>query len=335
MRQRQATRAGIALYAAISMLVVAASAVVAARQSKRGPPHRVTLTRPRGEPQAVAAPAFESPHARDESAGLPPRAASAADRATMVVEEVAVLLAREPEIPAEELANLQVQLVALGEAAAQALIRCIDGLPCGTPAHRRERLLDLLRHLPGWAAEDRLIREARSGSSDSSRALAIEALGDRRSPRAIDALARIAETDAALPEHALMTSPREPGDTSTELPDEVIFTPRMQALSALAATREVRAAEILSGVLHDGPHESLRMEAARHLETFRESASAIEALRFAATADPSPYVRLAALHALAGSTDPGLAPVLEAIALRDADAGVRALARQMLASVAW
>jgi HEAT repeat protein len=333
MRQRQATRAGIAVYAAISLLVVAGSAVVAARQSKRGSPHRAALTRPRGEPQPVAASAFE-PGSTNEGAGPPPRGASAADMATRVVDEVAALLARDPEVPAEDLAELQAELVALGEVAAEALIRRIDGLPRGTPTLQRERLLDLLRLLPGRAAEDRLIREARSGSSDSSRALAIVALGDRRSPRAIDALARIVETDAALPEHALITAPREPGDTSTELPDEVIFTPRMQALSALAATREVRAGEVLSGVLHDGPHESLRMEAARHLETFRESASALDALRTAATADPSPYVRLAALHALAGSTDPGLAPVLEAIALRDADAGVRALARQMHASVA-
>jgi hypothetical protein len=43
------------------------------------------------------------------------------------------------------------------------------------------------------------------------------------------------------------------------------------------------------------------------------------------------YVRLAALHALEGSTDRALGAMLEKIAARDADAGVRALARQLLA----
>jgi HEAT repeat protein len=51
------------------------------------------------------------------------------------------------------------------------------------------------------------------------------------------------------------------------------------------------------------------------------------------TKDASPYVRLAALHALAGSTDRGLAPMLQTIAAHDGDAGVRALAQQVLASL--
>jgi len=221
----------------------------------------------------------------------------------------------------------------MGEPAAPALIQRIDALGKSAGEARRGRLFDILRHLPGKAAEDRLIREARAGSAGAVRTLAIEALGVRNGARVVDALARIAETDPELPERPLITSPRDPSDTSIELPDETVFTPRMQAMAALAATHEPRAGEVLTGVLHDGPNEALRMEAASRLAVFREAPGAVEALRSAATADPSPYVRLAALHSLEGANDPALAQVLEGIASRDADAGVRALARQVLAGL--
>ena len=75
------------------------------------------------------------------------------------------------------------------------------------------------------------------------------------------------------------------------------------------------------------------MEAARHLATMREMPGTIEALGAAAAADPSAYVRLAAIHALAPSNDRTLVPLLQGIASRDIDAGVRALASRVLASL--
>jgi HEAT repeat protein len=89
---------------------------------------------------------------------------------------------------------------------------------------------------------------------------------------------------------------------------------------------------ILTDVLRDGPDESLRMEAARNLEMLRGEPGATDALR-SAMDDASPYVRLAALRSSRGSSDPLLGPVLEAIAAHDQDAGVRALAREVLASL--
>ena len=231
----------------------------------------------------------------------------------------------------DELERLEAQLLSLGETGALALIDRLDHGRHGGGIH--DRLLNLLRRFPGAASEARLVREARSGKESSSRAIAIESLAERRTDRAVQALGEIARTDPKLPEHPLITVPRDPRDTSTELPDEVVFTPRMQAMAALASTRDPRAATILTDVLRDGPDESLRMEAARNLETLRGEPSASEALRRAAMGDASPYVRLAALHASRGSTDPLLASVLEGIALRDQDAGVRALAREVLASL--
>jgi len=85
-------------------------------------------------------------------------------------------------------------------------------------------------------------------------------------------------------------------------------------------------------VARQGPDESLRMEAARHLGGLRDDPRAAEALR-AAAGDPSAYVRLAALHSLARSSDPALPELLARIAQNDTDAGVRLLAQQLLSNL--
>ena len=86
--------------------------------------------------------------------------------------------------------------------------------------------------------------------------------------------------------------------------------------------RATAAEALLAGATVDERHQ---------IQTARLG-PAIDALRAAAAADPSAYVRLAALHALAGSSDPTLVPLVHGIATRDIDAGVRALASRMLAS---
>ena len=229
-----------------------------------------------------------------------------------------------------ELAALEARLLALGESAVAPLL---ERLERGGPASDRQRLFNLLRQLPGRAVEDRLIQEARGGGQEVMRTMAIESLGARQSDRALEALALIAHNDPTLPARPLITAPRSADDTSTELPDEEVFTPRMQAMAVLAATRHPRAVGALVDVVRFGTDESLRMEAARHLGSLRDDARAAATLLAAASTDPSPYVRLAALHSLSGSNDPALPAALQAIAARDRDAGVRALARQVLASL--
>jgi HEAT repeat protein len=103
----------------------------------------------------------------------------------------------------------------------------------------------------------------------------------------------------------------------------------MQAMAALAETRDPRAVTALVEVSRQGPDEALRMEAARHLGNLRQDPRAAEALR-AATADSSAYVRLSALHGLEGSTDPALPGLLAQLAAHDRDAGVRLLAQRLL-----
>jgi len=333
MNVRTASRTGLALYAGISLLVVAGGVFVARR------PWRMGLA-PVGPAVECALEATPPPEARPAPIARPNevRLGTAAREGSNVVEalvdRLVDLLTRDPtDVDEDEIAHLVGALVTEGEVAGALLVARIDALR-GVAATRRDRLLDVLRRLPGRAAEDRLIREARSGAADSSRALAIESLAERRTDRAVDALARIAQTDSEVPRRSLISAPRDPSDTSTELPDEVVFTPRMKAMSALASTHEPRAAEVLTGVLRDGPDESLRMEAARHLETMREMPGTVDALRAAAAGDPSAYVRLSALHALAQSNDRTLVPLLQAIATRDIDAGVRALASRVLTSFA-
>jgi HEAT repeat protein len=329
---------GIVIFASISMLVVGGSALLAAHHRERTAGRAPSSDEPalpaesgNQEPGARAVepppPAVGTDDGRPATAGTP-------EQATSLIERLVVLFAgTDPEADEAQIARLSAELVALGENASPLLVQKIDALGGVLAGPQRDRLLDVLRRMPGRVAEDRLIKEARSGRTESSRVIAIDALSERRTQRAVDTLSRIAETDPDLPEKPLITSPRDPNDPSTELPDEVVFTPRMQAMAALAATGDPRAAQVLTGVLRDGPDESLRMEAARNLESLRDVPGTVDALRAALTKDASPYVRLAALHALAGSTDRGLAPMLQTIAERDGDAGVRALAQQVLASL--
>lgn len=202
----------------------------------------------------------------------------------------------------------------------------------GVGGEQRERLVGLLRAMPGPAAEEQLIAEARGGPQPSTRSMAIDALAERKTARSIEALADIARNDPNLPARPLIAQPRRPDDTSTELPDEQNFTPRMQAMAALAGTGDPRAVSTLAEVAKLGPDESLRMEAARHLGGLRDDPRAAEALR-AAVADPSAYVRLSALHSLQRSTDPAVPALLARLAEQDPDAGVRLLAGQVLANL--
>jgi HEAT repeats len=230
-----------------------------------------------------------------------------------------------------ELEVLERALVARGERAAEVLARRLG--QGSLRGEARDRLFNVLRRLPGIAAEGRLAEEARGGPQRSTRSLAMDALAERRSERALDTLAAIARTDPELPVRPLIVGPRQPDDPSTELPDEEVFTPRMKAMMALAETEDPRAAAVLIEILRTGPEESLRMQAARFLQPFRSEPRAAEALRGAAAFDASAYVRLAALHALGGSSDPELPPLLARIIASDRDAGVRALAQQLQANL--
>jgi hypothetical protein len=230
-----------------------------------------------------------------------------------------------------EIEALESQLLGLGDAGVAAVVARLDGgkdAPGG-----RELMFNLLRRMPGEAVERRLVTEARRGEHAAMRTMAIESLAGRPTEGALAALGDIARNDPDLPARPLIAAPRSPSDTSTELPDETVFSPRMQAMSALASTRDPRAVAVLADVVKSGPDESLRMEAARNLEAMRSDPRAVEVLRGAAASDPSAYVRLAALHSLQGAGDPALAPVLETIAAGDRDAGVRMLARKLLAEL--
>jgi HEAT repeat protein len=230
-----------------------------------------------------------------------------------------------------EVQDVERTIVSMGEGAVPLVIaRLSRG---GVGGERRERLIELLRQLPGAAAEERLALEARSGPQDSTRTMAIDALASRGNDRALETLAAIARTDPKLPATPLIAQPRDPNVPSTALPDEQTFTPRMQAMAALAETKDPRALAVLIELVRSGADESLRMEAARDLGALRADPRAAAALRTAAATDVSPYVRLAALHALNGSGDPALAPILAQIIAEDRDAGVRALALQVQASL--
>ena len=199
------------------------------------------------------------------------------------------------------------RLLALGDAGAAAVIARLDGgkdAPGG-----RELMFNVLRKMPGEAVERRLVAEARRSQQPAMRTMAIESLAARPTEARARRAGDIARNDPDLPARPLITAPRDPGDTSTELPDETVFSPRMQAMSALAATRDPKAVAVLTDVVTTGPDESLRMEAARNLEPLRADPRAGEVLRAAAAADPSAYVRLAALHALRGANDPSLPAV--------------------------
>jgi hypothetical protein len=328
MNPKRASKVGLYVVGAISLAVLAAGVALGSwsTSAKHAPDRAISLTPSTDPSPARSAP---EPIAIASAAEMP--APSQAPR--LLVDRFVELVSSAVESIDEqdELERVEAALLSSGEAGALALVDRLDHGRHGVAV--RDRLLNLLRKFPGGAAEARLVREARSGKEPSSRALAIESLAERRTERAVQALGEIARTDPTLPEHPLITTPRDPHDPSNELPDEVTFTPRMQAMAALASTRDPRAATILTDVLRDGPDESLRMEAARNLEGLRGEPGASDALRRAAAGDASPYVRLAALRASRGSGDPLLAPVLEAIAAHDEDAGVRALAREVLATL--
>ena len=280
----------------------------------------------RRAPVTVAGAPLSVPVARGAEASMPPADVSRVDR---LVEDLARLL----EGPLDEHGErarqaLEAELLVAGEAAAISLIARLDRT--ATPPPVRERLFDLLRRLPGSAADDRLAQEARQGQQQTMRTMAIEALGQRRGHQALETLTTVARQDPLLLAQPLLGPDRSPDDSSTELPDEAVFTPRMQAMAALAASGDGRAVPVLVDIVRNGPDASLRMEAARNLGQLRSHGRAREALERAAAGDASAVVRLAALHALRGSGHPGLREMLEQIATRDGDAGVRALARELL-----
>jgi len=226
----------------------------------------------------------------------------------------------------DERAAIEREILALGETAATPLIARLRG---ERDAERRHVLLDFLRKVPGSVAEDYFIDQARQATERPTRALAMDALADRKSERALDTLDGIATTDPEVPKRPFLSAARGPLDDSTELPDEVTFTPRMKAMAALASTGDARATLTLASIVRSEPEESLRMEAARDLGQLRGDPAAIDAL-LGALSDHSAYVRLAALHSLNGVADPRLMALLAKIASTDSDLGVRALATRLL-----
>ena len=226
------------------------------------------------------------------------------------------------------LSALELALLQAGEAAVPAILDQLAKSPHETAVY--ERLFNLLRQLPGPRVEAALIAEATQGSQPSTRTMAMETLGTLKTAASLRTLTQIAEHDSQLPSQPLIIAARTPENSSTELPDEQVFTPRMQAMAALANSGDPQAVDVLARVARGGPDESLRMEAARHLAAFRADPRAQDVLRVSAASDPSPYVRLSALHSLKGSEDPSMRPMLERLAVGDSDAGVRLLAREVL-----
>jgi hypothetical protein len=226
----------------------------------------------------------------------------------------------------DELGRVERELLELGEQAVGPLVAQLrrEQDPAG-----HDRLLDFLRKLPGSAAEQYLIEEARQGARGTTRTLAIDALAERRTDVALAALDQIAKTDPDLPSRPFIAEPRLPDDDSTELPDEVTFTPRMKAMAALASTQDARVTPMLADILRHDADESLRMEAARNLAKLRGDAAALDAL-LAGLGDSSPYVRLAALHSLEGVDESRVRSALIQLLTREPDHGVALLARRLL-----
>lgn len=229
----------------------------------------------------------------------------------------------------DEAHRIAAELLALGEAVALPLLAVLEHEPPGAP---RDQLFDLLRQVPGPRAEAGLIAEALTTGASVSRVIAIEALGERGTEAALHALNQIARSDPQVLEQPFVTTTLpDVNDLSTELPDEVVFTPRMKAMAALAASGNARAIPMLASVLREEPDQALRMEAASAMVRLQSDASTVEALTKAALTDRSPYVRLAALHSLTGVLDPGLLEPLTRISTADAHPGVRLLAGRVLA----
>ena len=285
------------------------------------------------EPPDVA-PAADSLSTRAEEPlpAAPPVAQANNNTPPATAEPVDALLGRWLTLQDEDQVQAaENELLTMGEAAVRPIIARLDA-PGATPA-ARDRLFNLMRRLPGPQVEARMIEEAVRGKQNSTRTMAFESLGQLKTPKATAALADVALSDPDVPAKPLIAEPRNPNDPSTELPDEQVFTPRMKAMTALANNGTPKAVVVLSDIARTGPDESLRLEAARNLGLLRDNPQALDTLRVAAASDPSPYVRLSALHALQGAKDPSLAAVLERIASNDVDLGVRTLAAQVAANM--
>jgi hypothetical protein len=251
--------------------------------------------------------------------------------ADAIIDRLIALLDGGKSLSAEDrraLELLQQQLLGRGAAAAPALIARMDA--AATSPSAREVLFQALRQLPGKLAFDRVVATALAAPQPALRTMAIETLAQQRGEEALRTLAVVARNDPDLPARPLMGRPRDPADPSTDLPDERKFTPRMQAMAALATVKDATAREVLLEVLATGPDESLRIEAARNLAGMFEDRRVSAGLLRSAASDPAGYVRLAALHALARSTDVALLPELTRISTSDPDTGVRVLAQQLL-----
>lgn len=324
-------RPGIVIAVSVTLAVTLAFLIARAR------PPTIDLESEKEDPDPASAgptpPPDESPAAGTAAPPEPAQHAAGSELARDLVDRLALLAVTGGTLdPAalQELDELKVRLAALGEPAVAALVARLD--LGADAAGARELLFDVLRGIPGEAAERRIVSEANRVGHPALRTMAIEALRARRTDQSFTVLSEIARRDPELPPRALLASPRSPGDTSTELPDETVFSPRMQAMAALAETRDPRAVHVLVDIVRDGTEEALRMEAARNLQSLRDDPLAADALRSAAATDPSPYVRLAALHSLRGAADPELGPLLAQIAASDPDAGVRSLAQQFLSA---
>ena len=190
------------------------------------------------------------------AAVAPARAVAVTDpRLESLVQRLVALLGRSDVGDEDEQGRLERQLLEAGEQAAAPIVARLRREQ--DPA-RRDLLLDFLRKVPGSVAEAYFIEEARAGARGSSRTLAIDALADRRSDTALEALNQIATSDPELPQRPFLVEPRKPDDDSTELPDETTFTPRMKAMAALASTQDPRVTPMLSDMLREQPDESLR-----------------------------------------------------------------------------
>jgi hypothetical protein len=279
-------------------------------------------------------PSFRPLGAEAAQAEPGPAAVAPDDDATetdAIIDRLIALLDRGRALSAEDRVALdawQAQLLRRGAAAAPALIARMDA--AATSPSAREVLFQSLRQLPGKAVFDRVVATALAAPQPALRTMAIETLAQQRSDEAVRTLAVVARNDPELPARPLMGAPRDPADPSTDLPDERRFTPRMQAMAALATVKDATAREVLLDILATGPDESLRIEAARDLAGLFEDRKVAAGLQRAAASDPSAYVRLAALHALARSTDVTWLPDLTRIATQDPDTGVRVLAQRLL-----
>jgi HEAT repeat protein len=320
------TRGGRIAFGTASLASLGIGLWFVARGPSSKPAQEAPLTRARRPALELARPSSSAgtiEHHGGEPRAAPPRAELLAKRL--------LELWREPSGDDDEASRIAAELLSLGEGAATPLLDALVREPSGSP---RDRSFDLLRQVPGSAAESGLIAEALSTDAGVSRVIAIEALGQRGTERALQTLNQVARTDPqVLAQPFITTTVPDSNDTSTEVPDEVVFTPRMKAMAALAASGNARAIPMLVAVLREEPDQALRMEAASALRSLSSDASAVEALIAAALTDRSPYVRLAALHSLTGVIDPGLFEPLGRISLGDSHPGVRLLAVRILAQL--